>query len=150
MLESVILEKSVSKKSTLNFLSNLCFIYLSFNVLYLILIITLKVEFYFYLNKDKMKSCATCSHKKCMNCTGRLCEGVCNCVSKNICHPLHTGKCCNCCKNSDPEKISLKEGVTRVTDMTRFKKYAKRKSSKKSIKKSIKKSKKKSVRKNKL
>jgi hypothetical protein len=92
-----------------------------------------------------------------MNCAGRLCEGVCDCVSKNICHPLHTGKCCKCCKcckNSDPEKISLKEGVTRVTDMTRFKKYAKRKSIKKSIKKlknkSIKKSKKKSVRKNKL
>jgi hypothetical protein len=120
-------------------------------------ILALKVEFYFYLNKDKMKSCAncaTCSHKKCMNCAGRLCEGVCDCVSKNICHPLHTGKCCNCCKNSDPEKISLKEGVTRVTDMTRFKKYAKRKSIKKSIKKlknkSIKKSKRKSVRKNKL
>jgi hypothetical protein len=116
-------------------------------------ILALKVEFYFYLNKDKMKSCAncaTCSHKKCMNCAGRLCEGVCNCVSKNICHPLHTGKCCNCCRSTKPEEVPLDP----KTDMVRFKKYAKRKSSKKSIKKlknkSIKKSIKKSVRKNKL
>jgi hypothetical protein len=82
--------------------------------------------------------CAKCFINKC---AGPLCKGVCNCVSKNICHPLHTGKCCNCCKNSDPEKISLKQDVTTVTDMARFKKYAKRKSSKKSNKKLKKKSK---------
>lgn len=97
-----------------------------------------------------MNMCLKCSHKNFMKCAGPPCEGVCECVSKYICDPLHKCKCCRSKKSDEEVPLDPK------TDMVRFKKYAKRKSSKKSIKKSnkklksIKKSKKKSVRKNKL
>ena len=114
-------------------------------------IVALKVEFYFYLNKDKMNRCLKCSHKNFMKCAGPPCEGVCDCVSKYICDPLHKCKCGKCCRS---KKSGEEVPLDPKTDMVRFKKYAKRKSSKKSIKKSNKKlknkSKKKSVRKNKL